>query len=250
MAQAAPSVSLPSTGAASGLASSPASGESQPLKAAAVIEQMREAMLAGAHWPEALLGAVGQWAAPSETIDGVELRYLIGGEAFDWLLLAERLLRAAPDGCVPAEERDRLLFEGTLPPGVSESDFRAALGPEKHRAHANFFYGVVVEEALWHAVEREVEKERGVRGLRHPIGVQDIVAERLYRSDYGSLVRRFQRERGRPRVVRFSLTDWRELTYWLFKLRVAGSDQARLASDTRKGLDMLAALRRSAAGDV
>ncbi len=208
-----------------------------------IIERMRAAMLGGADWARSLLEAVGQWTSPVEVVDGVELRYLIGGEAFDWLLLAERLLRAAPDGCAPAEERERLLFEGELPPETSESDFQVALGPEKRRACANFFYGVVVEEALWHAVECEVEKERGVRGLRHPFGVQDIVSERLYHADFITLVRRFQREQGRGRSMRFSLSDWRELTYWLFKLRVAGSDQARLASDTRKGLDMLNAIR-------
>lgn len=248
MAQAAPSVPLLSTDAVDGLDGA-ASGTALSLRTTAAIERMRAAMLGGAPWANALLDAVGEWPAPLETIDGVELRYLIGGEALDWLLLAERLLRAAPDGCVPVEERDRLLFEGRLPPEVDESDFRAALGPEKHRAHANFFYGVVVEEALWHAVEREVEKERGVRGLRHPFGVQDLVAERLYRANFTTLVRRFQRERGRGRSMRFSLGDWREFTYWLFKLRVAGSDQARLASDARKGLDMLADVRSRALAD-
>ncbi len=212
----------------------------------ATIERMRSSILNGVHWAEALLAAVGRWTAPSETVDGVHIQYLVGGEAFDWLLLAERLLRVVPDGCVPLEDRDRLLFKGMLPADVSDTDFRSALGPEKYRAHLNFFYGVVVEEALWHAVEREVEKERGVRGLRHPVGVQDLVAERLYRADLGALVRRFQRERGRGRSMRLSLADLRELTYWLFKRRLAGSDQARAASDTRKGLGMLNEIRERA----
>ena len=66
---------------------------------------------------------------------------------------------------------------------------------------------------------------------------------RLYGADMISLVRRFNRERGHPRTVRFTLTDWKSFTYWLFKLRLGRSDSARTASDTRKALGVLRELR-------
>lgn len=219
------------------------SPDGRPDANALVIDRFRASVAGGAPWAEALLAAVGEWSAPCEVVDGVALDYLIGGEAFDWLLLAERLLRALPEEHAPGVEAERLLFEGTLPPEVSESAFESALGPEKYRAHLNYFYGVVVEEALWHAVEREIEKERGVRGLRHPFGVQDLVAERLYRADLETLLRQFQRERGRARRIRLTLGEWRAFTYWLFERRLRESDRARAASDTRKGLKMLRQLR-------
>ncbi len=212
------------------------------------VRRFRAALAAGEPWRKALLEAVGEWSAPSETVDGARLDYLIGGEAFDWLLLAERLLRTAPEGRIPADDVERLLFTGALPEGVSEAEFAEALGPEKHRAHLNYFYGGVVEEALWLAVEREVEKERSVRGLLHSAGVDDAVADRLYGAGLPSLLRRFQREHGRPRRARLTLGQSREFTYWLFKRRLASSDQARVASDMRKGLGMLNALRERAAG--
>ena len=84
---------------------------------------------------------------------------------------------------MPAAERERLMFRGALPLALTPSIFQEALGVEKYRAHLNFFYGVVVEEALWQAVEGEVLKERGVRGLQHPHGVFDLVCQRLYRMD-------------------------------------------------------------------
>ena len=207
----------------------------------------RSALASGIPWPEALLAAIGEWSAPSETVDGVERDYLIEGEAFDWLLLAERLLREAPAGRIPVDDAERLLFGGVLPEGVSEAQFKSLLGPDKYRAHLNYFYGVVVEEALWYAVEREVEKERSVRGLQHPFGVQNLIAERLYHAELMPLLRRFQREHGRGRRVRLSLSESRAFTYWLFKRRIANSDQARIASDTRKGLRMLSELRERAA---
>ena len=211
------------------------------------VEHFRGALERGTPWPEALLAAIGEWTAPSEVVDGVRLDYLIEGEAFDWLLLAERLLREAPAGCIPAEETEDLLFTGMLPDGITEARFKSLLGPDKYRAHLNHFYGVVVEEALWHAVEREVEKERSVRGLQHPFGVQNLIAERLYRAELLPLLRRFQREHGRGRRVRLTLAESRAFTYWLFKQRIANSEQARIASDTRKGLRMLSELRERAA---
>ena len=207
------------------------------------IERFCAALANGTPWPEALLTAIGERSAPSETVDGVRLDYLIGGEAFDWLLLAERLLREAPAGRVPVAAVERLLFEGELPEEMSDARFKSLLGPEKYRAHLNHFYGVVVEEALWHAVEREVEKERSVRGLQHPFGVQNLISERLYRAELMPLLRQFQREHGRARRVRLTLAESHAFTYWLFKRRIANSDQARIASDTRKGLRMLNELR-------
>ena len=213
------------------------------------IGRFRSALSLGTPWPQALLTAVGEWSAPAETVDGVRLDYLIEGEAFDWLLLAERLLREAPAGRIPSVDAERLIFEGALPEGVTEAQFKDLLGPEKYRAHLNHFYGVVVEEALWHAVEREVEKERSVRGLQHPFGVQNLIAERLYRADLTTLLRQFQREHGRGQRVRLTLAESHAFTYWLFKRRIASSDQARIASDTRKGLRMLNELReRTGAG--
>ena len=213
------------------------------------IEHLVRETSAGRPWGGALVEAVGMWTAPSETIDGRELTYLIGGEAFDWLALAERLLRAVPDA-VPASDRDRLLHTGALPPGVTAARFKEALGVSKYRAHLNFFYGVVVEEALWLAVEREALKQLGVRGRNDGAGVQDLVMRRLYGADMTPLVRRFNRERGHPRTVRFTLTDWKAFTYWLFRLRVARSDAARTASDTRKALGVLEELRGDGAAEL
>ncbi|MCI0821315.1 MAG: hypothetical protein J4N31_03150 [Chloroflexi bacterium] len=214
----------------------------RPEDTAPAIEHLVRETGAGRPWGGALVEAVGMWTAPCETIDGIELTYLIGGEAFDWLALAERLLRAVPD-TVAAPERERLLSTGALPPGVTPERFKEALGVSKYRAHLNFFYGVVVEEALWLAVEREMLKQAGVRGRNDGAGVQDLVMRRLYGADMLPLVRRFNRERGHARTVRFTLTDWKAFTYWAFKLRVARSDSARTASDTRKGLSVLHELR-------
>src|SRR5687768_8159712 len=56
------------------------------------IDFLRETIDAGEHWYVALLRSMARWTAADETFDGRYYRYLIGGEAFDWLVLAERLI--------------------------------------------------------------------------------------------------------------------------------------------------------------
>ncbi|MEK9658333.1 MAG: hypothetical protein VW450_00070 [Chloroflexota bacterium] len=202
------------------------------------LAHLRARINKGAPWAEALLEAVGMWTAPQETVDGQELVYLIGGEAFDWLALTARLLDAV-HGTVPEDEAAALLGNGHLPEAITPAAFKDALGPAKYRAHLNYFYGVVVEEALRAAVEEEVLKERGVQGLSYAQGVEDAVFERLYRAEQPALLRAYRREQGLSRSVRMSLAETKAFTYWCFKRRLNLLDAARVASDTRKGLRVL-----------
>ena len=76
------------------------------------------------------------------------------------------------------------------------------------------------------------------------------MSQRLYRAEPAALMRQFRRARGAKPSVKFSLSELKEYTYWLFKLRVGRSDAARTASDTRKGLAMLSELRGAPVGSV
>src|SRR3546814_2364432 len=68
-----------------------------PLTPQQGVEAFRRAVGGGAEWYPALLEVISRWVAPDEEVDGVRLHYLIAGEAFDWLLLAQRILNAATD---------------------------------------------------------------------------------------------------------------------------------------------------------
>src|SRR4051812_1473545 len=59
--------------------------------------RMRQQVLDGTHWFEAVLDAIGRWRLPEERVGNRTYRYLTGGDAFDWLLLAERLIDEMPD---------------------------------------------------------------------------------------------------------------------------------------------------------
>ena len=202
------------------------------------ILRMRQAVLAGEHWFEALLDAIGRWRLPEETIGERNYRYLVLGEAFDWLLLAERLLNEMPD-LVPDRESNALLFDNRWPLEMDDDDFAARLGQAKHSAHLNYLYGVLVEEALQLSIEEEIHKENRNRPWGQDTRVDETMFERVYGKSRVDLFAQYYEETGTMLRTDIAYSDWREFTYWLFKLRLRRQDKARVASDTRKGLSQL-----------
>ena len=221
------------------------------------LAHFRAALETGAPWFEALMQAVALWEQPGEIVDGRHYRYLIGGEAFDWLLLAERLI-AASGAAVSALDIERLLFEGRAPADtsidatpatvaerMSDERLRSLIGESKHRAHLNYLYGVTVEEALQYAVELEVSKERvnvSIKDPRAEDAARDPIYERIYGEPRAELLAAFRDEAGQANSNTISLAELHEFMYWLFKFRVKNQEPARVASDTRKALAQLSAM--------
>ena len=203
--------------------------------AAETLRQLRRDLAAGVAWPQALLLAVGRWPLAEETRDGQTLRYMIGGEAFDWLLLAQRLL-AETDGAAPPEEQERLLFYGRLPEPMDDDEFRRLLGPSKYRAHLNCYYGIALEETLQLETEEAVRKRHTAQGYADSEELEEEAFRQLYRQSRTELLNEFRRETRRDRRRRLSVADLKEFTYWLHRKRLKLHDPARVASDTRKAL--------------
>jgi hypothetical protein len=202
---------------------------------------------AGEHWYIAVLKTMARWSQAEEVIDGRRYRYLYGGEAFDWLLLAERLVDELGD-IVGAKDREALLFHGHPPLEIDDEEFQALIGTPKYQAYLNYLYGIVVEEALQLAVEEELAKEGHAKVWSAGEREGEGVFQRLYGESQDALLNEFLTERKIEPSERMDLADLKEFTYWLFKFRVRRHEGARVASDTRKGLAALsrveAAFRR------
>jgi hypothetical protein len=127
-----------------------------------LLSNLREEVAEGKPWFIALVQAIARWPLPEETVRKRDYRYLVGGEAFDWLLLAERLCEELSD-LIPREEYEALVFFGRLPSELSEEEFRRLMGHAKYRAHLNYLYGVTLEEMLHLVVEEDVRKEQRSR---------------------------------------------------------------------------------------
>lgn len=199
-----------------------------------IIETLRAAVAAGdEHWFLPLLEAVRLWPLPEERVGGRTFRYLIAGEAFDWLLLAERLCEEL-NGLIPEEEAEALLFHGRLPMEAGEEEFKRLLGA-KYSPHLNFIYGVRIEMAIQLAAQEEVRKERRSRVWENG-HTEDEAFHRIYGASRGELLKAFCQDCDAASPGNMTLSGLDEFTYWLFRYRLQSSDPARVASDTRKGL--------------
>ena len=94
-------------------------------------------------------------------------------------------------------------------------------------------------------MEEEVRKQHRARGFADNEDLVEQAFIRLYSETRSNLLREYLKELGRPNGRSLSLTEMKGFTYGLFKKRVEMWDPARVASDTKKGLNRLEALRSS-----
>jgi hypothetical protein len=202
---------------------------------AEAIQHLKEAIAEGKHWYVALLEAIKLWASSEEDYNGRHYRYLIANEAFDWLVLAERLCEELNE-FIPEKERIDLLFFDQAPIELTKDEFKKLIGNTKYQAYLNYLYGILAEEFLILAVTEEVRKARRVLGSNGDGGVVDEAYQRIYGATQGELLKSFRKERHYPQRKSIGLTELNEFIYWLFKHRLKRCDKSRVASDTKKAL--------------
>jgi len=202
------------------------------------IQGLKDAIAEGRNWYVALLEAVRLWTSPEEVHEGRHYQYLVDNEAFDWLVLTERLCEEL-DGLVPEKEQTTLLFFGVPPIELSKDEFENLIGPSKYQAHLNYFYGILVEKSLILAVTEEIRKKKRVLGLNNDNGVVDEAYQRIYGGTQSALLKQFRKERHYPQLRSIRLSELNEFTYWLFKYRIKMRDKSCVASDTKKALTKL-----------
>ena len=199
------------------------------------IQHLKRAIAEGKHWYLALLEAIRLWVSPEEDYHGRHYRYLIDNEAFDWLVLAERLCEEV-DGLIPEKEQIDLLFFDRPPIELTKDEFKELIGSAKYQAYLNYLYGVLVEEFLILAVTEEIRKRRRTSGLTEDGEISDEVYRRIYGATQQELVECFRRDKGYPERKSISVGEVKEFTYWLSKQRVKRCDKSCVASDTKKAL--------------
>ncbi len=213
------------------------------------IQRLRSAIAEDKNWYVALLEAVRLWTSPEEDYDGRHYHYLIDNEAFDWLVLAERLCEEL-DGLIPERERTDLLFFDIAPIELSKDEFKNIIGASKYQAHLNYLYGILVEKFLVLAVTDEIRKKRSALGLNSDNGIVDEAHQSIYGLTQKELLKQFRKERHYPQLRTIGLGEFNEFTYWLFKYRTRNCDKSRVASDTKKALLKLHELLKLKAGSL
>ena len=214
----------------SGVASTKFIGEAYPGSSKEAVSHLRDALGQGICWQRALVEAMGLWTAREEVVGGRHYRYLIQNEAFNWPLLGSRLLQEMRSIVTV----DQQTLVSSILVELPRSVVRKSFGVEKYRAFLNYWYGVIVEQAIQRAVDDEIRKERVGRGLSADYSPSDESYVRIYDEGKDVLLEKY-----RNLGIDTNLEETTEFTYWLFKLRLENSAKERIGSDTRKGLDWL-----------
>ncbi|MCL2615983.1 MAG: hypothetical protein FWD30_04195 [Dehalococcoidia bacterium] len=212
------------------------SASSSPVAAVdEVVNCFKASVKTGQNWFLALLEAIKNWPVSEESYDGQNYNYVIAGEALDMPQIAERLLTAAGE-LVPEEEKLDFLFHNKPPLQLSMEKTQELMGELRLGQYLNFFYGIVVEEALMQTVEEEVQKEeQGLKTCNEAEAI-DEAYRRIYENTQRTLLRQFLKEMGYTASRSMTLKQLKEFRYWRFKYRLKHCDKARIASDTKKAL--------------
>ena len=199
------------------------------------IAHLKKSIAEDEPWYFALLQAINIWTSTQENYKGRHYQYLIDKEAFDWLLLAERLLEEVKE-LVPEQEIVDLLFFDRPPIELTREQFKELIGSAKYQAYLNYLYGVLMEEMLILTVMEEIRKRKRSSGLLKDGGTLDEAFLQIYGGNQIELLTRYKKEKKRPLLKTISLAETQEFTYWLFRERIKRSDKSCVASDTKKAL--------------
>ena len=203
-----------------------------------------------AEWQKTFIATIAAWPVENETVYGETFHYFIGGEAFNWKRLAERIAtELAEVGCDHPDSQeifDWIATSGTFG-GLSEQEFRRILGVDGWRAHLNHFYGVHIEQCLITAIQARNHKRRYSAGLPPSDDSSDRAYLGLYEETEQDLWQLFIAENAdrlsdliaeSPDETRTIALD-EEFTYWLFKRRIEYTLAPQVAAETQRGLDMM-----------
>ena len=202
------------------------------------------------NWQTAFLETVAAWPIENERVYGETFHYFIGGEAFNWKRLAERIatqLAEEESTTLPAEKVFEWIESSGVFGGIPEDEFRRILGVDGWRAHLNHFYGVHIEQCLIAAVQSRIQKSRYSSGMPPSDDASDKAYLGLYEETEQDLWELFTTENAdrlsdliaeSPDETRTIALD-EEFTYWLFKRRIEYTLAPQVAAETQRGLDMM-----------
>lgn len=202
------------------------------------------------HWQPTFLRIVAAWPKQNERIGDEIFHYFIGGEAFNWKRLAERIAtQLAKDNVSQIRSADLFEWLGTTGVfgGIPEQQFQRILGVDAWRAHLNYFYGVHIEQCLIAAVQSRIQKRRYTNGMPPSDDASDQAYLGLYEETEQTLWEQFIGENSirLADLIAESTDETRtialeeEFTYWLFKRRIEYTNAPQVAAETQRGLEML-----------
>ena len=187
------------------------------------------------------LKIIGHWPLKSEIIDGIEYQYWINDEAFNWYLLASRIIFSVKDE-QNIKKLDHFLSTVHFLPGSDQRIMINLFPPDKYRAHLNFIYGVILEEVI--ICFNEMEKNKDVLNQFNVTDSINLVYLNLYGMDYTEFIRLFEFETKNKLDQFDTLHSYYNFLYWSWKYRLKKSTPEKIAYDSQSGINFLMNLNK------
>jgi len=187
------------------------------------------------------LKIIGHWPLKSEIIDGIEYQYWINDEAFNWYLLASRIIFSVKDE-QNIKKLDHFLSIEHFLPGSDQRIIINLFPPDKYRAHLNFIYGVILEEVI--ICFNEMEKNKDVLNQFNVTDSINLVYLNLYGMNYTEFIRLFEFETKNKLDQFDTLDSYYNFLYWSWKYRLKKSTPEKIAYDSQSGINFLMNLNK------
>tara|TARA_Y100001970_G_C14227029_1_gene856316 strand:+ start:1541 stop:2203 length:663 start_codon:yes stop_codon:yes gene_type:complete len=185
---------------------------------------------------DAFMKIIGHWPLKSEKIDNIEYQYWVNDEAFNWHLLATRIIFSITEAN-NKQILNKLLHSTYLLPGTDQRKIINLFSPDKYRAHLNFIYGVVLEEVI--ICFNEMEKNKDVINQFNASDAINAVYLDLYGYNFSEFIRVYEFEK-KIKLDEFnSLYSYYDFLYWSWKYRLKKSTPEKIAYDSQSGINFL-----------
>ena len=187
------------------------------------------------------LKIIGHWPLKSEIIGDIDYQYWINDEAFNWYLLASRIIFSVKDE-QNIKKLDHFLSTVHFLPGSDQRIMINLFPPDKYRAHLNFIYGVILEEVI--ICFNEMEKNKDVLNQFNVTDSINLVYLNLYGMDYTEFIRLYEFET-KTKLDQFdTLHSYYNFLYWSWKYRLKKSTPEKIAYDSQSGINFLMNLNK------
>ena len=187
------------------------------------------------------LKIIGQWPLKSEIIKNIEYQYWINDEAFNWYLLASRII-ASVKHQQNIKKLDHFLSTVYFLPGSDQRIIINLFPPDNYRAHLNFIYGDILEEVI--ICFNEIEKNKDVLNQFNLADSINSVYLDLYGISYTEFIRLYEFET-KTKLDQFdTLYSYYNFLYWSWKYRLKKSTPEKIAHDSQSGINFLMNLNK------
>tara|TARA_Y100001970_G_scaffold225688_1_gene278739 strand:- start:18142 stop:18807 length:666 start_codon:yes stop_codon:yes gene_type:complete len=185
---------------------------------------------------DTFLKIIGKWPVKTEIINNIEYKYWIDDEAFNWHLLATRIIFSLNEE-TNKKPLNAFLHSTYLLPGSDQRKIINLFPPDKYRAHLNFIYGVVLEEVI--ICFNEMEKNKDIINQFHASDAINAVYLDLYGYNFSEFKRIYEFEK-KIKLDKFdSLYSYYDFLYWSWKYRIKKSTPEKIAYDSQSGINFL-----------